>query len=132
MTRAGRLSALSLAKRWGMRLISYLHAQPLGDGEHVLVAAAAEVHHQEIVFGRRRREYGDMGQRVRGFERGNDTLELAQELEGSQRLVVGRRHVLDPALLLQPGMLGPDAGIVEAGRDRVCLLDLAFLVLQEI
>ena len=54
----------------------------LGDGEHVLVAAAAEIHHQQIVLGQRRRELGDMGQRMRGLERGDDALELAQELEG--------------------------------------------------
>src|SRR5258708_4109254 len=67
-----------------------------------------------------------------GLERGNDAFELAQKLEGGERLVVGRRYVLHPALLLQPRVLGTDAGIVEAGRDRVRLGDLAFLVLQQI
>ncbi len=66
------------------------------------------------------------------LERGNDAFELAQELEGGERLVVGRRDVFDPALLLQPGVLGADAGIVEASRDRMRLGDLAFLVLQQI
>src|SRR5215204_2689463 len=64
----------------------YLHAQPLGDGEHVLVATAAEIHHQQIVLRQRRRELGDMSQRMRGLERGNDALEPAQELERRQRL----------------------------------------------
>src|SRR5215211_4812711 len=55
----------------------YLHAEAFGDGEHVLVAATAEIHHQQIVLGQGRRELGDMGQRVRGLERGDDALELA-------------------------------------------------------
>src|SRR5215208_1223370 len=67
----------------------YLHAQPLGDGEHVLVAAAAEIHHQQIVLGQSWRELGDMRQRMRRLECRDDALELAQELERRQRLVVG-------------------------------------------
>ena len=56
----------------------------------------------------------------------------AAELERLQRLVVGRREVGDAADVVQPGMLGADAGIVEAGRDRVRVLDLAVVVHQEV
>src|SRR5215210_2799822 len=56
MTSPARLSALSFSKRLVMRLISdlhalYLHAQPLGDGEHVLVAATAEIHTRRMSLG---------------------------------------------------------------------------------
>src|SRR3546814_5975583 len=45
-----------------------------------------------------------------------------------------RSHRLIPhaADLVQPGMLGADAGVVEAGRDAVRLGDLAVLVLEQI
>src|ERR687898_3351362 len=102
MTSPARLSALSFSKRLVMRLISDLYAQPFGDGEHVLVAAAAEIHHQQIVLRQSRRELGDMRQRMCRLECRDDALELAQELEGRERLVVGRRHVFNPALLLEP------------------------------
>jgi hypothetical protein len=63
-----------------------------------------------------------MGQMAwRAFQRRDDALSLAAELEGLQRLVVGDRDVFDAADVVQPGMLRPDAGIVEAGRDRVRL-----------
>ena len=55
-----------------------------------------------------------------------------QSWKASSASAVGRRHVGDAAGILQPGMLRPDAGIVEAGRDRVALEDLAVAVLQEI
>jgi hypothetical protein len=55
-----------------------------------------------------------------------------EQLEGLERLLVGRRHVGDAAGVLQPRMLRPDAGIVEAGRDRMAFDDLAVAVLQEI
>ena len=44
---------------------------------------------------------------MRRFERRTDAFELAQQMECLDRLVVGRRHVLDPAPHLQPRMLGP-------------------------
>src|SRR5438552_1659480 len=69
---------------------------------------------------------------MRGFEGGNDALELAEKMESVERLIVGRRNIFRPAAFLEPGMLRPDAGIVEAGRDRMRLGDLAFLVLQEV
>ena len=53
-------------------------------------------------------------------------------VEGRERLVVGDGDVLGAAGILEPGVLGADAGIIEAGRDRVRLDDLAVLVLQQI
>ena len=87
---------------------------------------------RRLSLGKFRRELRHVGQRMRGFERRNDALELAQKMEGLERLVVGRRDIFRAAAFLEPGMLRPDAGIVEAGRDRMRLGDLAFLVLQEI
>ncbi len=73
-----------------------------------------------------------MRQRVRRFQRRNDALGAGAELERLQRLLVGRGDVFDAADIVQPGMLRPDAGIVQAGADAVRLLDLAVVVLQQI
>ena len=48
------------------------------------------------------------------------------------RLVVGDAHVLGAVAVLQVGMLGADARIVEARADRMRLDDLAVFVLQQI
>ena len=52
-------------------------------------------------------------------------------LEGGQRLGVGDAGVAGAAGVAQPGVLGTRAGVVEAGRDRVRLEDLAVLVLHD-
>ena len=67
---------------------------------------------------------------MRRLQRGYDALGPTQQLEGLERLVVGDGGVFDAADVLQPSMLGADAGIVEAGRDGVGLDRLAVLVLQ--
>ena len=63
-----------------------------GDGEDVLVAAAAHVHDQQVVLGQRRRQLDDVGERVRRLERRDDALEPGAQLEGVERLLVGRRR----------------------------------------
>ena len=54
-----------------------------------------------------------------------DPFGARQPLEAGQRLVVGDRQVLRAAGVLEVRVLGADAGVVEAGRDRVRLGDLA-------
>ncbi len=69
---------------------------------------------------------------MRRLERGNDAFELRAQLEGVERFLVGCRHVGDAAAVPEPGVLGPDAGVIEAGRYRVALENLAVVVLQQI
>src|SRR5579862_6297245 len=69
---------------------------------------------------------------MRRFECGNDAFDAAARMKRRQRLVVGDRHVLRAAGVLEPRMLGSDAGIIETGRDRVRLPDLTVRVLQQI
>ncbi len=83
-----------------------------GDGEDVLVAPAAEIHQHDAAFAHGARDLADAGQRVGGLKRRNDTFEPATELERIQRLLIGRGDVLRPAYIMQPGVFGPDAGIV--------------------
>ena len=89
----------------------------------ILVAAAREADDDELgVAVERARE------RVRRLERRDDPLRLAEAVERRERLVVGRGDVLGPARVAQVGVLGADARIVEPGRDRVRVEDLAVLV----
>ena len=73
-----------------------------------------------------------MGQRMGGLQRGDDPLQLRAELEGVQRLLVRRVHIFHAAELMQPGMLGADAGVIQARADGVAFQDLAELILQQI
>src|SRR3546814_12164658 len=66
------------------------------------------------------------------FERGDDAFGPAAELEGVERLLVGDGDIFDAAALVEPAMFGADAGIIEPGRDRMRLGDLAVVVLEEI
>ena len=52
----------------------------------------------------------------------------ASRWKRGERLVVGARQVVGPAGVAQRGVLGADARVVEAGRDRVRVGDLAVVV----
>src|SRR3546814_11817270 len=69
---------------------------------------------------------------VRRLQRRDDALDARAQLEGVERLPVGGRNVLGAADVVQPGMLGPDSGIVEAGGDRVGVDNLAVVVLPQV
>src|SRR5260370_9821769 len=97
----------------------------LGDGIDILVAAAREVDDHQVVLGFLRRELRDPGERVRGLERRNDAFEPRKKLESVERLLVGSGKIFDAAGLVEPAMLGADAGVIDAGRDRMRLVYLA-------
>lgn len=69
---------------------------------------------------------------MRRLERRYYTLLLSADAESSQRLLVSRDDVLCTAGVLQPGMLGTYAWVVQASGYRVCLDDLALLGLQNV
>ena len=54
----------------------------------------------------------------------------ATRRKAARASVVRDRHVADPPAVAQVGVLGADARVVEAGRDRVRLQDLPLLVLE--
>ena len=62
-------------------------AEMVGDGEDVLVAAAAHVHDDQMVARQGRRDLGDVGQRMRRLERRDDAFEPARQLKRLERLV---------------------------------------------
>src|SRR5450759_5054374 len=102
----------------------------LGDGVHVLVAAAGQIHQQDLVFRHARRDFRRLRQRVAGFQRRDDALVVAQVVKGLERFIVGNGGVLGAARVLQPGMLRPDARVVAVSYTHLRLDDLAVLVLQ--
>ena len=71
-------------------------------------------------------------ERVGRLERGDDALGAAQAVERLERLVVAHAHVLGAPAVGEQRVLGADAGVVEPGRDRVALGDLAPLVAQHV
>src|SRR3954447_1255176 len=91
----------------------------------VLVAAAGEAHEDELLIA-----LVYTRECMSGLERRNDALEARQLPERLQRVLVARPHVFGTTAVAQPRMLGADAGMVEAGGDRVRGGDLAVLVRQ--
>src|SRR5690606_8128731 len=102
----------------------------LREDRHVLVAAARKAD-QDPRAAVRQRPAARAGERVRAFERRQDALGLAAFVEGRERLVVARRHVLHAADALEQRVLGADARIVEPGRDRMRLVNQPVVVVEE-
>ena len=73
-----------------------------------------------------------MGHRVGRLDGRNDALHAAGVLKGVHRLVIGDGHILRPANVVEPGVLRPDARIVQPGGNRIYRGDLPILVLAEI
>src|SRR5437867_4752322 len=63
-----------------------------------------------------------------GLQGGDDALETGELAKRAERPVVGDGLVAGPAGVAEVGVLGADARVVEAGRDRVRLEDLSVLV----
>ena len=59
----------------------HVKAQMPCDGEDVLVAAPAHIHADDVIGRQGRRDFHHMGQRVAGFERGDDPFGRAAKLE---------------------------------------------------
>ena len=55
-----------------------------------------------------------------------------QQVKGIHRLFVRHADIFCPAGILQPGVLGPDTGIVQASRHRVSVRDLPGRVVHQV
>ena len=77
-------------------------------------------------------ELDNLGDRMRGFQRRDDAFQSRQQLKRRQRFLIGRGKIGHAAGLVQPGMLRPDAGIIQPRRNRMRVLDLAVVVHQKI
>src|SRR5947209_16247136 len=69
-------------------------AEMVGDGEDVLVAAAAHIHDEEVVARQVGRDLCDICQRMRRLQGRDDALLAAAQLKGVQGLAVRDRDVL--------------------------------------
>ena len=87
------------------------------DTVEVLVAAAGEIDHQQVIRGLARRNVAELGQRMARLERRDDAFEPAAKLERGERFLVGRGQELDPPEIGEPRVLRPDARIVETGPE---------------
>ena len=102
----------------------------VGDREDILVAAAAHIHHDQMIARPGWRDFGDMCQRMGGFECRNDAFEPARQLKCCERLRVGDSYVFDAPDVVQPGMLRSDPRIIETSRNRMGVANLSVRVLQ--
>ena len=73
-----------------------------------------------------------MGDGMCRFKCGNDAFELGEQDEGLERFAIRGRKIFHPTHVLQPGMLRPDTGIVQPGRNGVRFENLAVAVLQQV
>src|SRR5712692_11302809 len=85
-----------------------------------------------MIPGLLRRNVHGPSQCVRWLQCRDDALKLAAKLKRRHSLVVGRREEFHPTQVVEPGMFGADPGIIEAGGDRVRLLDLSVAVHQQV
>ena len=103
-----------------------------GDGGAVLVAAARDVHDDDLIGAHGRREFARISDGVRAFDCRDDALHTAEVFERVDGLVVGDGHVSRASAVVQRGMLGPDARVVKAGGNGVHRCDLPVLILTEV
>src|SRR5512140_2210366 len=108
----------------------FLH--DLGETRHVLVSPPRTADHDLAARPGPRRLAPHPGQGMRGLQRRNDSGQTAELTERLERLAVGDAFIPHAPGVLEPGVLGTDAGIVESRRDRVGQLHLAVSVLEAI
>jgi ABC-type dipeptide/oligopeptide/nickel transport system permease subunit len=97
--------------------LRYSVAQRLAHDVHVLVAATGEVDEDDLVRVQRLRQVRGVKDGVRGLQRRDDAFRLAEEREAFQGFAIGYRDVFGAARVLVEGVLGANAGIIQAGGD---------------
>jgi hypothetical protein len=99
---------------------------------HVLVPAPGEIDDDEIARLELREALDQTRQGVRGFKRRDDAFGTREKTRGFERGGIGDGGVFGAPLIGEPGVFGPDGGIVEAGRYGMRCGDLAVFVLQDV
>ena len=98
-----------------MDLITAVSFHVLGYAGEVLVAAAGQIKHHQMLPRLARSEIHDASERMRRLECRNDAFEARAELKRRYRLLVGRGKILHPFYVIEPSVLGANARIVETG-----------------
>lgn len=112
--------------RWSGR-----HPDEFGGLLDVFVAAAREVHDDDLIGAHGGGRLDRVGDRVGGFECGDDALDLGEVLESIDGFFIRGVRVFGATGVPEVGVLGSDGGIIEAGGDGVGIEYLAVLVLQD-
>src|SRR3989344_3006183 len=102
-----------------------------GEVEEVFIAAAGKGGDNNGIFWHSRRNLLHMRERVRAFERGNNTLHAGEVVGRSDGLRIERVDEFHAFLLVQLRKLRAEARIIEPCRYRVRRRYLAVLGLQE-
>ncbi len=105
------------------------NAATFGNRGHILVAPTGKVNQQNLFLSHGRRHFHGLCQRMAGFKCWNDAFHATKRMKGMQRLVVIDGHIFGPMGVLEPGMLGSNAGIIETRRNGVGFDDLSIAVL---
>src|SRR2546429_6869711 len=103
-----------------------------GVGGHVFVATAREIEDDEVVFREALGAFDEAGDGVGGFERGDDAFGAGKGACGVECGGVGDGEIFGAALIGEPGVLGADGGIVEAGGNGMRRGDLDVFILQNV
>jgi len=111
---------------------SELHPQVVGDGEDVLIAAAAEVHDDDLVLAQGGGELGDVGQSVGRFEGGMMPSVRVQSWKAASASCRWQRRIRRGRCRAARNVPDQCSGVVQAGADAVGLDDLPVVVLQQV
>src|SRR5438309_7584297 len=100
-------------------------------GRDIFVAAAGTIHHNDFVGGHFGRDFRNVRDGMRSFERGNNAFCFRQQLETSECFVVGRKIVFYATDLAQITVFGTNRGVIEPRGNGMRQLDLAILVREQ-
>ena len=103
-----------------------------GEDVHILVAAAGEIEDHDFIFFHFGGAVDQLRQRVRGFERGNNSFDAGESARCLDGFFVGDGGVFGAAFVGEPGVLGADGGIIEAGGNGMGGCDLSIGILQQV
>src|ERR1700722_1704655 len=114
---AANRSSILLAMALGLRpekCVELLIGERVGQNEQVLVAAAGDIDDDHLVCAQPRSELDDVSYRVRRLQGRQDALGPGQQVNCPDDRVIAGAGEADAALLVQPGQLRSDTGVVQA------------------
>ena len=95
--------------------LGHVPTKRFGDSKDIFVAPAAHIHANDVIRRQVRCHLGHMGQCMAWFKCWDDAFGFAAKLKRIQRLDIRDRDILRATYVVQPGMFGPDAGVIQPG-----------------
>ena len=116
----------------GIKLTKRFAPQPR-NFRRIFVAAAGQADHDRFIFGSLRRQLHAFGNGVRTFQRRQYSFVAAPSRSNAASASSSRQLMYFTRPRIFPiAVLGPDAGIIQAGRDAVHVARLAVFVLHHV